>query len=80
MKKYYVYLARCSDDTLYCGYCVDLKDREDKHNQGEGAKYTKYRRPVKIVYSEEFNTASKAMKREAQIKSWSKADKEKLIK
>ncbi|MBT3690453.1 GIY-YIG nuclease family protein [bacterium] len=80
MKKYFVYLARCKDKTIYTGYTVDLKDREAKHNSGEGAKYTKHRRPIKIVYSEEFNSVSKAMKREAQIKSWSRADKEKLIK
>ena len=80
MKKYFVYLARCKDKTIYTGYTVDLKDREAKHNSGEGAKYTKHRRPIKIVYSEEFDTISEAMKREAQIKSWSRADKEKLIK
>jgi putative endonuclease len=80
MKKYYVYLARCKDKTIYTGYTIDLKDRESKHNKGEGAKYTKHRGPIKIVYSEEFDTISEAMKREAQIKSWSRADKEKLIK
>ena len=70
MKRYYVYIAKCKDDTLYTGYTVDIKEREAKHNQGEGAKYTRHRRPVKIVYSEEFKTMSEAMKREAEIKSW----------
>ena len=79
MKKHYVYLARCKDKTIYTGYTVDLKDREAKHNKGEGAKYTKYRRPVKIVYSEEFNTITKAMKREAEIKKLPRNKKEKLI-
>ncbi|PLX24539.1 hypothetical protein C0580_04980 [Candidatus Parcubacteria bacterium] len=78
-KKYYFYLARCSDESLYAGYCVNLKQREDKHNSGEGAKYTKSRRPIKIVYSEEFDTMSQAMKREAEIKSWPRIEKEKLI-
>ncbi|MBT6690867.1 GIY-YIG nuclease family protein [Candidatus Parcubacteria bacterium] len=80
MKKYYVYIAKCKDETLYTGYTVDLKDREDKHNSGEGAKYTRHRRPVKIVYSEEFKTMSEAMKREAEIKKLSRIDKENLIK
>ncbi|MFA6308059.1 MAG: GIY-YIG nuclease family protein [Patescibacteria group bacterium] len=80
MKKYYFYLARCSDNTLYCGYCRNLSDRENKHNNGDGAKYTKQRRPIKIVYSEQFNSISEAMKREAQVKSWKREEKEKLIK
>lgn len=79
MKKYYVYLARCKDRTLYTGYTVDLKDREIKHNAGEGAKYTRNRRPIKIVYSEEFDTMSEAMKREAEIKKWPRIKKEELI-
>ncbi|MCB9802731.1 GIY-YIG nuclease family protein [Candidatus Nomurabacteria bacterium] len=80
MKKYHVYLARCKDNSLYTGYTVNLKDREAKHNVGEGAKYTKARRPVKIIYSEEFKTISEAMQREAEIKTWTKAQKEKLLK
>ena len=80
MKKYYVYLARCKDDTIYTGYTLDLKSREIKHNKGEGAKYTRQRRPIKIIYWEEFKTMSKAMQREVQIKTWSRIEKEKLIK
>ena len=80
MKKYYIYLARCSDDTIYTGYTVNLKEREIKHNAGEGAKYTKARCPVQIVYSENFKTKSAAMKREAEIKSFTRLEKEKLIK
>ncbi len=79
MAVYYFYLARCKDNTLYAGYCANIKDREAKHNKGEGAKYTKARRPIQIVYFEEFSTRSEAMKREAEIKSWSKAEKENLI-
>jgi len=79
MKKYFVYIARCKDKTLYTGYTTDIKAREEKHNQGEGAKYTRARRPVKIVYSEQFKTMSQAMKREAEIKSWPKTKKESLI-
>jgi putative endonuclease len=78
-KKYYAYLARCSDDTLYAGYTNDLEEREIKHNEGKGAHYTKIRRPVKIIYSEEFDTKSEAMKREYQLKHLKKQEKEKLI-
>ena len=79
MKKYYVYLARCNDNTIYTGYTVDLKNREAMHNKGEGAKYTKHRRPVKIVYSEEFDTITEALQREAEIKKLNRAAKERII-
>ena len=80
MKKYYVYIVKCKDKTLYTGYTVDLKNREAKHNSGEGAKYTRHRCPVKMVYSEEFKTINEAMKREAEIKKLSRKDKQSLIK
>lgn len=76
---HYFYLARCADDSLYSGYCVDLHKREDAHNSGTGAKYTRARGPVKIVYSEEFDSKSAALKREAEVKRWTKAQKEELI-
>ena len=77
---YYTYLARCSDNSLYTGYCVNLDARENKHNKGEGAKYTRSRRPIKIVYFEKYQTKSEALKREIQIKSWTKTEKENVIK
>jgi len=76
---YFVYMARCSDHSLYTGYTSDLKQREMKHNQGKGAAYTRMRRPVKFVYSETFDTRSGAMKREYAIKKMRKRDKEKLV-
>lgn len=76
---HYFYLARCSDASLYAGTCMDLLEREQKHNEGTGAKYTRSRLPVKIVYHEPFETLSEARKREAQIKRWTKEAKEKLI-
>lgn len=79
MSKFYVYLARCDDGTLYTGYTADLKKREAKHNEGKGARYTRIRRPVRIVYHEEFETKSDAMKREYQIKCLGKKDKEGLM-
>ncbi|MDR1272478.1 MAG: GIY-YIG nuclease family protein [Clostridiales Family XIII bacterium] len=75
----YVYIARCADGTLYTGYTVDISKRAKAHNEGKGAKYTKSRRPVKIVYSEEFNSKSEALKREAAIKKLSREEKLALI-
>ena len=80
MKKYFTYLARCKDHTLYTGYTDILQKRERAHNNGTGAKYTKARRPIKIIYWEKFKTKSLAMKREAEIKKWPKNKKEELVK
>lgn len=76
----YVYILKCSDDTLYTGYTNDLKKRLKAHNDGKGAKYTKCRRPCKMVYHEEFETKNEALSREAQIKKLSRIEKLKLIK
>jgi putative endonuclease len=76
---YYFYLARCSDNSLYVGSCNDIQKREDTHNSGDGAAYTRARRPVKIIYSEQFNTLVEARKREKQVKGWVRDKKEKLI-
>ncbi|MFC1656008.1 GIY-YIG nuclease family protein [Patescibacteria group bacterium] len=79
MQKYYAYLARCNDNSLYAGYTANIKERETKHNEGKGARYTRMRRPIKIVYFEEFETKSEAMKREYQLKRLKKEDKESLV-
>lgn len=79
MQKYYAYIARCNDNSLYSGYTTDLDEREVKHNEGKGARYTRMRRPIKIVYHEEFETKSQAMKREYEFKHLKKKDKEGLI-
>lgn len=76
---HYFYLARCADGSLYAGTCLDLAAREAKHNDGTGAKYTRARGPVKIVYHETFATLSDARKREAEVKKWNKSEKEALI-
>ena len=76
---HYVYIVKCSDDTLYTGYTNDLDRRIKMHNDGDGAKYTKGRRPVKLVYSEKYISKSKAMKREYEIKQLRKTEKEKII-
>ncbi len=77
---FYFYLARCRDNTLYAGYCKDLIEREAMHNSGKGAKYTRARCPIKIVYFENFETKSEAMKREYAVKKLTKSQKETLIK
>ena len=75
----YVYIVRCSDQTLYTGWTNHLKERIEAHNAGKGAKYTKARRPVELVYFETFEYKSDALKREYQIKQLKKIEKEKLI-
>lgn len=76
---HYFYLARCKDNSLYAGTCINVQEREAKHNEGKGAKYTRSRLPIRIIYSEEFETLSEARKREAEVKKWSKSKKEQLI-
>ena len=75
----YTYLLECADQTLYCGWTNDLEKRVKAHNAGAGAKYTKARRPVVLVYYEEFETKEEAMKREYAIKQMTRKMKEKLI-
>ena len=72
------YILRCSDNTLYTGWTNDMEKRLAAHNDGTGAKYTRGRRPVALVYKEAFATKQEAMRREAAIKKMSRAEKEKL--
>lgn len=77
---YYFYIVRCADNSLYCGQTTDLEKRVKDHNTSpKGAKYTKSRRPVQIVYSERLETISLALKREIEVKKWSKKKKEEFI-
>lgn len=75
----YVYILRCSDDTLYCGWTNDLEARVTAHNSGRGAKYTRSRLPAELVYSEEYESRSEAMSREWYIKRLSRSEKLELI-
>ena len=75
----YVYILRCSDETLYCGWTTDLEHRVAAHNRGVGAKYTRSRRPVELVHSEMFEDKSDALSREWHIKRMSHAEKERLV-
>lgn len=64
----YAYLLLCADGSLYAGWTNDLRRRLHAHNEGTGAKYTRARRPVRLVYAEAFDTKEEAQKRECQIK------------
>ena len=76
---YYTYMVKCSDGSLYTGYTNDLDKRIRAHNDGKGAKYTKSRIPVELVYFEEYPTKEEAMSREWHIKRLTRPEKEKVI-
>ncbi len=78
---WYLYIVKCADESLYTGITKDLERRIKEHNNNNllGSKYTKYRRPVKLIYSETFGNRSEASKRESEIKSWAREEKLKLI-
>lgn len=78
-KKHYVYIVECVDNTLYTGYTVDIEQRLATHNSAKGAKYTRGRIPVKLVYSEEFSSIGEALKREIKIKRMTRAQKIEMI-
>ena len=78
--KHYIYILECADHTLYTGYTNDIEKRIKTHNESKGAKYTRGRRPVRLLYSEEFETKSEALKREIAVKKLSKEKKLQLIK
>ena len=78
--KHYAYIVECADGTYYCGYTNNLEKRIETHNRGKGAKYTKPRLPVVLVYFEEFDTKEEAMSREWHLKQLSHAQKQALIK
>lgn len=75
----YTYILKCNNGTLYTGWTNNLDKRLKDHNDGKGAKYTKARRPVELVYYEEFESKEEAMKREYAIKQLSRKQKEQLL-
>jgi putative endonuclease len=79
VKVWVVYMLRCVDGTLYTGATNDLPSRVKRHRAGKGAAYTRARLPVKLVFSEEANDRSAALRREYQIKQLERADKLKLL-
>ena len=76
---HFVYIVRCADGTLYTGYARDPEERLKVHNSGRGAHYTACRLPVSLVYSESFESKSEALRRELDLKRWTRAKKEALI-
>ena len=79
MSKAFVYILECGDGSLYTGWTTDIEDRVRTHNSGQGAKYTRSRLPVKLVYFEEVGGRSAALKREAAIKKLTREKKQLLI-
>lgn len=77
--KGYAYLLKCSDGSLYAGWTNDPERRLKAHNNGTASKYTRSRRPVEMVYLEEFETKSEAMKREAALKMMTREQKLELV-
>lgn len=75
----YTYILKCKDGTLYTGWTTDLDRRVRMHNSGKGAKYTRGRRPVELVYYEEHETRQEAMQRECAIKKMSRKEKVAMI-
>lgn len=78
-KPWQLYLLRCGDGTLYTGIAVDARKRLEMHRSGKGAKYTRGRGPLKIVYVEQCDSHSAALRRELEVKKLSRAEKEDLI-
>jgi len=76
---HYVYVLVCADDTYYTGYTTDPERRVAEHDAGEGAKYTRGRTPVELVHVEAFDSRGDALSREHEIKSLSRAGKERLV-
>lgn len=79
MASHIVYVLECADGTLYTGYTTDLERRVAEHEAGDGAKYTRGRTPVTVVHSERYETRSRAMSREYEIKQLSRSGKERLV-
>jgi putative endonuclease len=79
MKDWYIYILKCADGSFYTGITTNLVERVKRHNSGDGAKYTRSRRPVTLVYSERIGLKSEAKVKEIEIKSLSRKNKEDII-
>lgn len=78
-KGWFCYLLKCADGTYYTGVAPDLQERLRKHNAGRGAKYTRGRRPVRLVWSRLCDSYAQARALEAQLKGWSRERKQRLV-
>lgn len=79
MDEWYLYILRCKDGSLYTGITTDIEKRFAAHTEGRGAKYTRGRGPLKIVYQEKCGTHSEALKREIAVKKLTRQAKEKML-
>lgn len=79
MASHFVYIVKCRDGTYYTGYTTDVNRRLDTHNKGKGAKYTRSRLPVDLVFSQSWPTKREAMQEEARIKRLTRQQKEAII-
>ena len=77
---YFLYILKCSDSSLYTGITNNLSNRLAKHNEGKGSKYVNSRKPFRLIYQEEFPSKSQALKREMEIKGWSREEKIRKLK
>ena len=80
VKTWYVYILKCGDGSLYTGITDDVMRRLEQHSSGKGAKYTRGRGPLELVYQEECSDKSTALRRECEIKALTRAEKLKMIK
>lgn len=72
---WYFYIVECSDTSFYCGTTNDIERRIEEHNKGLGGKYTRSRMPVRLRYTEHYATRSEALKRESEVRRWSRTKK-----
>ena len=79
MALWHIYIVECSDNSYYTGIALDLEKRIKRHNNGQGAKYTRSHRPVKLIYTEKFDTRLAASRREIEIKKLSRLAKDTLV-
>ncbi|MFC3882051.1 GIY-YIG nuclease family protein [Bacillus songklensis] len=79
-KGHYFYVLQCRDGSFYAGYTTHIKRRVEKHNSGKGAKYTNSRKPVTLIFYQEFSSKSEALKAEAQFKRLRRSQKEEFLK
>lgn len=79
MKAWYVYMLHCADNSVYTGVALDVEARVEKHNSGKGAKYTRGRLPVRVVYREQLDSHGAALKRERALKKLRPLEKQQLI-
>ena len=76
---WFVYILLCEDGSLYTGYSNNVEQRFSDHKNGKGGRYTRSHKPVKLLYQEQFDTQSEALKREGQIKGWDRKKKIRIL-